>query len=126
MQIDTLSKLIVRMNEEGFTKEWCQIALTVFGLKTDSISKLYQGSAAPQVPNKKGAPNAQGRSAHPSKHDARSDIDIYLSMAIDEIDPANRFENLILLSLVSSNPFEMFESIIDASFINETGVAKKN
>ena len=40
--------------------------------------------------------------------------------------PANRFENLILLSLVSSNPFEMFESIIDASFINETGVAKKN
>ena len=80
------SKLIVRMNEEGFTKEWCQIALTVFGLKTDSISKLYQGSAAPQVPNKKGAPNAQGRSAHPSKHAARSDIDIYLSMAIDEID----------------------------------------
>ena len=39
--------------------------------------------------------------------------------------PANRFENLLLLSLVSSNPFEMFESIIDASFINETGIAEK-
>ena len=33
----------------------------------------------------------------------------------------NRFENLILLSLVSSIPFEMFENIIDASFINEPG-----
>lgn len=33
--------------------------------------------------------------------------------------PANRFENLILISLVSSNPFEMFEDIIEASFINE-------
>lgn len=33
--------------------------------------------------------------------------------------PANRFENLILISLVSSNPFEMFEDIIEASFFNE-------
>lgn len=33
--------------------------------------------------------------------------------------PANRFENLILLSLLSSNPFEMFENIIEYSFINE-------
>lgn len=32
---------------------------------------------------------------------------------------ANRFENLILLSLLSSNPFEMFENIIEYSFINE-------
>ena len=32
---------------------------------------------------------------------------------------ANRFENLILLSLLSSNPFEMFENIIECSFINE-------
>lgn len=32
---------------------------------------------------------------------------------------ANRFENLILLSLVSKNPFEMFENIIEYSFINE-------
>lgn len=40
--------------------------------------------------------------------------------------PANRFENLLLLSLVSDNPFEMFESIIDASFINETGIETEN
>lgn len=33
--------------------------------------------------------------------------------------PANRFEKLILISLVSSNPFEMFEDIIEASFFNE-------
>lgn len=33
--------------------------------------------------------------------------------------PANRFENLILLSLLSSNPFEMFENIMEYSFINE-------
>lgn len=33
--------------------------------------------------------------------------------------PANRFENLVLLSLLSSNPFEMFENIIEHSFINE-------
>lgn len=33
--------------------------------------------------------------------------------------PANRFENLVLLSLLSSNPFEMFENIIEYSFINE-------
>lgn len=33
--------------------------------------------------------------------------------------PANRFENLVLLSLLSSNSFEMFENIIEYSFINE-------
>lgn len=33
--------------------------------------------------------------------------------------PANRFENLIMLSLLSSIPFEMFESIIEYSFMNE-------
>lgn len=32
---------------------------------------------------------------------------------------ANRFENLVLLSLLSANPFEMFENIIEYSFINE-------
>lgn len=32
---------------------------------------------------------------------------------------ANRFENLILLSMLSSNPFEMFENIIEFSFIKE-------
>ncbi len=33
--------------------------------------------------------------------------------------PANRFENLIMLSLLSSIPFEMFENIIEYSFMNE-------
>ena len=33
--------------------------------------------------------------------------------------PANRFENLIMLSLYASDPFEMFEIIIEYSFINE-------
>lgn len=33
--------------------------------------------------------------------------------------PGNRFENLIMLSLLASNPFEMFENIIEYSFINE-------
>lgn len=37
---------------------------------------------------------------------------------------ANRFENLILLSLVSKNPFEMFENIIECSFINEPKMKK--
>lgn len=33
--------------------------------------------------------------------------------------PANRFENLILLSLLSSIPYEMFENIFEYSFMNE-------
>jgi len=33
--------------------------------------------------------------------------------------PANQFENLIFLSLLTSNPFEMFETIIEYSFFNE-------
>ena len=33
--------------------------------------------------------------------------------------PANRFENLILLSLLSSIPYEMFENILEYSFMNE-------
>ena len=32
---------------------------------------------------------------------------------------ANRFENLIMLSLLAENPFEMFETIIEYSFFNE-------
>lgn len=42
-----------------------------------------------------------------------------LRCGMSKLYPANRFENLILLSLVSSNPFEMFEDIIEYSFINE-------
>lgn len=33
--------------------------------------------------------------------------------------PANRFENLVLLSLFAEQPFSMFELIIDNSFVNE-------
>lgn len=33
--------------------------------------------------------------------------------------PGNRFENLIMLSLLATNPFEMFENIIEFSFMNE-------
>jgi hypothetical protein len=32
---------------------------------------------------------------------------------------ANRFDNLVLISLVSSKPYEMFEQIIENSFIHE-------
>lgn len=38
--------------------------------------------------------------------------------------PANQFENLILLSLLASNPFEMFETIIEYSFFNEPSEEK--
>ena len=33
--------------------------------------------------------------------------------------PANRFDNLILLSLASERPFEMFGFIVESSFVNE-------
>lgn len=45
--------------------------------------------------------------------------DMLLRCGMSRLYPANRFENLILLSLLSSNPFEMFENIIEASFFNE-------
>lgn len=45
--------------------------------------------------------------------------DMLFRCGMSRLYPANRFENLILLSLVSSNPFEMFENIIEASFFNE-------
>ena len=47
--------------------------------------------------------------------------DILLRCGMSKLYPANRFENLIFLSLVSSNPFEMFENIIEYSFMNEPG-----
>ena len=50
--------------------------------------------------------------------------DILLRCGMSKLYPANRFENLILLSLLSSNPFEMFENIIESSFINEPGFEK--
>lgn len=45
--------------------------------------------------------------------------DMLLRCGMSRLYPANRFENLILLSLLSSNPFEMFENIVEYSFINE-------
>ena len=45
--------------------------------------------------------------------------DMLLRCGMSKLYLANRFENLILLSLVSSNPFEMFEDIIEYSFFNE-------
>lgn len=45
--------------------------------------------------------------------------DMLLRCGMSKLYPANRFENLILLSLLASNPFEMFENIIEYSFINE-------
>lgn len=45
--------------------------------------------------------------------------DMLLRCGMSRLYPANRFENLILLSLLSSNPFEMFENIMEYSFINE-------
>jgi len=48
--------------------------------------------------------------------------EMLIRCGMSKLYPANRFENLILISLVSSNPFEMFEDIIEASFINEPGM----
>ena len=45
--------------------------------------------------------------------------DMLLRCGMSRLYAANRFENLILLSLLSSRPFEMFEDIIEYSFINE-------
>lgn len=40
--------------------------------------------------------------------------------------PGNRFENLILLSLLSSKPYEMFENILEYSFFNEPEFNNEN
>lgn len=45
--------------------------------------------------------------------------DMLLRCGMSRLYPANRFENLIMLSLLASNPFEMFENIIEYSFMNE-------
>lgn len=45
--------------------------------------------------------------------------DMLLRCGMSRLYFANRFENLVLLSLLSENPFEMFENIIEYSFINE-------
>ena len=45
--------------------------------------------------------------------------DMLLRCGMSRMYIANRFENLIMLSLLSENPFEMFANIIEYSFINE-------
>ena len=45
--------------------------------------------------------------------------DLLVRCGMSRLYPGNRFENLILLSLLASNPFEMFENIIEYSFFNE-------
>lgn len=42
-----------------------------------------------------------------------------LRCGMSRLYPGNRFENLIMLSLLASQPYEMFENIIDYSFMNE-------
>ncbi|MBQ8767717.1 MAG: hypothetical protein IJZ16_13050 [Clostridia bacterium] len=45
--------------------------------------------------------------------------DLLVRCGMSRLYPGNRFENLIMLSLLASNPFEMFENIIEFSFMNE-------
>jgi hypothetical protein len=45
--------------------------------------------------------------------------DMLVRCGMSRLYPGNRFENLIMLSLLSSNPPEMFENIIEYSFMNE-------
>lgn len=45
--------------------------------------------------------------------------DLLVRCGMSRLYPGNRFENLIMLSLLASNPFEMFENIIEYSFMNE-------
>lgn len=45
--------------------------------------------------------------------------DMLLRCGFSRLYPGNRFENLIMLSLLSSKPYEMFENILEYSFFNE-------
>lgn len=45
--------------------------------------------------------------------------DLLVRCGMSRLYPGNRFENLVMLSLLASNPFEMFENIIEFSFMNE-------
>ncbi len=45
--------------------------------------------------------------------------DLLVRCGMSRLYPGNRFENLIMLSLLASHPFEMFENIIEYSFMNE-------
>lgn len=45
--------------------------------------------------------------------------DMLVRCGMSRLYPGNRFENLVMLSLLASNPYEMFENIIEYSFMNE-------
>lgn len=51
--------------------------------------------------------------------------EILMRCGMSKLYPANRFENLIMLSLVSENPFEMFEDIIENSIISEPSIEEE-
>lgn len=52
--------------------------------------------------------------------------DMLMRCGMSRLYAANRFENLVMLSLLSSDPFEMFEDIIENSFINEPGKSEED
>ena len=80
------SRVIVRMKEEGFTEEWCRIAVTAFGLNPSTIAVVYSSAKAPQASSGKTASDITGNAKSTAQAPANSQLEIYLSMAIDEID----------------------------------------
>ena len=52
--------------------------------------------------------------------------DMLMRCGFSRLYPGNRFENLILLSLLSSRPYEMFENILEYSFFNEPEFNNEN
>ncbi len=52
--------------------------------------------------------------------------DMLLRCGFSRLYPGNRFENLIMLSLISSKPYEMFENILEYSFFNEPEFSDEN
>lgn len=52
--------------------------------------------------------------------------DMLMRCGFSRLYPGNRFENLILLSLLSSKPYEMFENILEYSFFNEPEFNNEN
>lgn len=83
------TKLAVRMNEEGFSKEWCETALAAFGLNTDIVSHIYHTSKVPQSGHEVERESKRDRPAPSAMQATRRNLEIYLSMTIDEIDSKN-------------------------------------
>lgn len=79
------SRIIIRMKEEGFTEEWCRIAVTAFGLNPDAIAAAYSSAEAQREASDKPASDTGNVKAASQAH-TNTQLEIYLSMAIDEID----------------------------------------